>query len=446
MQVQFEYRVGPDDVRAMHQHARFRGGGSRALYVSWLVGWAITAIVLAEMQMWFWLQVNTILVAMVFALHAQRRRPYIRKKREEVTRRVTVDRVKVLEEVSDSWFVKSWKAIQETNETRTHFVLYHYHAASVYPKRAMTKQQCEQFRQLIADHSNDDRPLAEYVQWFGGVADGSKEESSQAGADEAGLANPVRHGLDSTSRATALQTDSASEDLGSGNAISSNSNVGSQASSKCSSEPTGVMDRVFRFTWSDDDVGNLRRYGVRPFMPGAPISSMDVKRPGWVGKLIWLVLVFFVGMFFLKDELPLARFQPRDFAIGVPAVFAPFLLGYLVQRILLRRSSRQPNLFPPYEASIRLVPDALMMGFAYAVGRYSLSDIKQFFVSEYFVGFQTSFNNQVQVVVARAFGGLEGAVRFLNEAERLRLSVTSNKMTENVDVIETGNPFQAPSS
>ena len=96
---------------------------------------------------------------MVFVLHAQRRRPYIRKKREEVTRRVTVDRVKVVEEVSDSWFVKSWEAIQETSETRTHFVLYHYHAASVYPKRAMTKQQCEQFRQLIADHSNDDRPI-----------------------------------------------------------------------------------------------------------------------------------------------------------------------------------------------------------------------------------------------------------------------------------------------
>ena len=225
-----------------------------------------------------------------------------------------------------------------------------------------------------------------------------------------------------------------------------NSNVGSQALSRRSPDATGVMDRVFRFTWSDDDVGNLRRYGVRPFVPGAPIPSMAVKRPGWVGKLIWLVLMFFVGMFVLSDQVPHAAFEPRDFAIGIPAIFAPFLLGYAVQRILLRRSSRQSNLFPPYEVSIRQVPDALMMGFAYTVGRYSLSDIKQFFVSEYFVGFQTSFNNQVLVVVARAFGGLEEAVRFLNEAERLRLSVISNKVTENVDVIETGNPFQAPSS
>jgi hypothetical protein len=125
------------------------------------------------------------------------------------------------------------------------------------------------------------------------------------------------------------------------------------------------------------------------------------------------------------------------------AIGLPFLMAYGWWKFTLKQARGKPPRIPDQEVSIRLSDSDLVIGYPQAVSRYGWDDIVSLLYSERFIAFQP-FHGLIHVVANKAFGGADGAIDFLKQADRLRKGKSTDASNACGAPVETGNPYQSP--
>lgn len=176
-------------------------------------------------------------------------------------------------------------------------------------------------------------------------------------------------------------------------------------------------------------------------------NSKPMPRQAVLGTF-WLV-VFGVVLLFVISGLgqipPSQQWTLWQFACVVLAIILPFkLMKWLNLWFRARQKKRAPVRVPNQPISMRLMPSGWAIGNPQGCQFFDWRDVEAFYQNRFCLGFHTS-NDLVQVIPRRIFSTQDASQQFLDRAVSLRREHLRSFAPTAV-AVETGNPYQAPTS
>ena len=203
---------------------------------------------------------------------------------------------------------------------------------------------------------------------------------------------------------------------------------------------------IYRFRWQPEDTQSLhsarmQRYGEYDV---AEVGGVSVAGRFTVMVFLWAGIA--LATFLLGQMYDLQQQAVRVMSFQV-AIIIPFFVAFVWWRYMNVLSRNKTPRIPDEEILVTFNESDLMIGYSQAVARYSWQDIAGFYISKNFIGFQPA-GGMVHVIAKRAFGDAQSALNFLEMADQLKggSSPSCNETDLETDVVETGNPYQAPMS
>ena len=203
----------------------------------------------------------------------------------------------------------------------------------------------------------------------------------------------------------------------------------------------------YRFQWQDADIHALASEKMERYQEGNSSSPPRSERRGALFTIFILIGVAFLMFYFARFGV-VGRSevwaQIALFAIAISLPIGVALLWWKYTQNVM--SNSQPKI-PTEEICVAFDEEYLKIGYPMAIARYSFKDILAFYISERFIGFRP-VTGMIHVIANHAFGGKPEAMSFLKMVNSLRLdhSTEIDEASSSNNSIETGNPFQSPST
>ena len=128
----------------------------------------------------------------------------------------------------------------------------------------------------------------------------------------------------------------------------------------------------------------------------------------------------------------------------VLAIVSPFLLMKGLNRWIRSKQKQNTARVPTEPIVMQLMPNGWAIGNPKSCQFFDWRDVQAFYQNKFCFGFHT-FNDLVQIIPKRVFAGQEESERFLDQAISLRREYLRG-FAETAVAVETGNPYQAPTS
>lgn len=210
---------------------------------------------------------------------------------------------------------------------------------------------------------------------------------------------------------------------------------------------------VFHFTYQPDDLASALSEGMKVVdFSGKQDSdnqsgSKSFKRQKMLGTF-WLLAFCAILIYIITSapsQTPLAeRWTASQIVFLVLAIVSPFLLMKWLNRWIRSKQKQNTAHVPTDPLSMQLMPEGWAIGSPKSCQFFDWRDVKAFYQNNFCFGFHT-FNDLVQIIPKRIFADQEESERFLDQAISLRREHL-RRFAEVAVAVETGNPYQTPTS
>ena len=210
---------------------------------------------------------------------------------------------------------------------------------------------------------------------------------------------------------------------------------------------------VFPFAYKPDDLASAMSDPLKvvDFSGKQDRDKQSDSKPRKRQKMLgtfWLVAFSAILIYIITtapSRSPLEeRWTASQIIFLILAIAMPFLLMKGLNRWIRSRQKQNTARVPTEPIKMQLMPNGWAIGNPKSCQFFDWRDVQAFYQNKFCFGFHT-FNDLVQIIPKRVFAGQEESERFLDQAIGLRREYLRG-FAETTVAVETGNPYQAPTS